>query len=297
MWDSPGGGTKGALYAAIFSKCIQSGLKPDVVVTASVSSIIWIGLALGIYDPQWIEITLRRTAAIKIKDFFDVPPVNKKGKLTFWAVLRALTGKESLGVQNVSKVLESVIGEVIFEYYRDDERLPDILVCAYDYHARSMKYWNLKKLTWKQANLVIAASCALPVNTEGVWIDGRLYYDAGVVSQNPLVEIPGLIKMSREVVSVIPKNMNLHKIKDPNNILDVLSWFIDTRTMHSSKNDELQLDELCEDAGIKPLKLYAQYEDINPYFTDPAKLKQQQQKNMDAAEPRIKAHIKEQYSE
>lgn len=148
---------------------------PDAMTGVSAGAITMIPAAMGMWDTI-IPIGLN----VELKTFFKIPPVTKKGKIRTIAAIRALFGK-SLGVQRVKELYASIVTPEIFSRYQDGD-YPVCYALAVNYQTAEPVAFNLKdkNTSYEKALDAIAASSAIPVFTQPIFIDGQMYYDGGV---------------------------------------------------------------------------------------------------------------------
>jgi predicted acylesterase/phospholipase RssA len=299
VYDLAGGGTIGAAYAGQISELIKAGLLPSKIIAVSVTAVQGIAIALAAHNEEWRHKLLEYSRNLVLKDFFDVSPVNKKGKLSWAAIMRLIAGKTSLGVQNTGKLLDKLIGEEGYNIYKKDPNTAPVYVAAVDYDTRKLVLINLKdkNKTWKQVKNDIEKSSVIPfwvqgvedVDEEGV---ARLYYDGGVTDQNAGNTAKDLLIGADLVVYSCARPSKSFKIDRPKNAINVLEWFIATRNMHGATMDLYKLKKICKEIGAEILELFVYLDKIEPYNTNKEYLHRIQKEAEHNARERIKEFLK-----
>lgn len=270
-----GGATKitGLLSA---SKAISQKMdyRPDIITGVSSGAICAMIVATGLYSKA--EEVLKD---LSLSTFMDQPPVNSKGKLTLNAYIRALTGKNSLGVQNIPKVLSQIITKEVFDRYQMQSRImPDVWIIAINARTGAPRSWNAKWLTYEKYLQVVAASCAIPVFTQPIEIEGEIYYDGGLRNHIGGAWLLKHIKPQvGEMISIFsrPKieDFKLEREKPANGLFQLLNDTITIMNIDISSNDEYAERAICKARGIKYLPLHMPSITKSVYDVDKDRLK------------------------
>jgi len=233
--------------------CNNLDYKPDYIVGTSAGSILAVPLALGLYA-QVEDFVL----GFNLDDIFDIKPVNSKGGITLRAILRAITGKESLGRQNqLIKTMKKLITPEVWGYYKDACTV-ECYAGIVEFKTGKIEYVRLKDLSYNQYFSVILASTSIPVFVESVKMNDGYYYDGGVrdhIGSHWLMENFDL----DENVSIYsrPEDYDITDLNwTPGNIYQVLERTIAIMNIEVSKNDELKEDKIAAEKGIKNTKIF-----------------------------------------
>jgi predicted acylesterase/phospholipase RssA len=168
--------TKAAGEAGAAKAAAEHGLKPDVIIGVSGGAALGVPIALGMYEEA-----CHFSRDMRIADWFDIPPVNDDGRITWAAIGRALksvwgaiTGKKgkgaiySFGVQNTKKTLSKVITEDLFNTYKDGDYAP-VYIVSVDWVKTEIRVRNAKMLTYREYLSAVDASAKLPISSTAYW--------------------------------------------------------------------------------------------------------------------------------
>jgi predicted acylesterase/phospholipase RssA len=257
-----GGGTKiHGLFAAAKEVMKNHGYYPDYYTGISAGAILAIPLALRLYDE--IEAI---TSTLTLKTFFSKSPVNKKNKISIWAVLRAtlgalgITKTNSLGeMGNLEPLLRKVITPERFKEYQESKETFISYVGYIDAKTAGRRYVNLKEVDYETAIKSIIASSSIPVFTEPVHIGGDIGIDGGVRDHIGTGWILDQIKIDK-TISIYSRPESLEGYLDPiwkdKNFLGILMRTMDILLMEVSKSDEKIEDEICSNKKIGQKKIF-----------------------------------------
>jgi len=273
-----GGSTKIAgIAGAAYQLMEQERYAPDVISGVSAGAILTLPIVLGKF--KQVESVVKN---LKLSDIFDVSPVNEKGKIGWKSIWRVICGKTSLGRQrNMIKTLKSIISEEDFINYKANYKYPIIYIGTVDFKTGSRVYFNLKdkSINYEKYLQIILASASLPVFTESVHMqcDGldTILYDGGIRDSIPtswvLENHPGIT----ETVSVIARAQD-YKMRSiewtDENVMNVLSRYVDITNIEISKSDEALEDLLCEKMNVKQTKVFLPIQLKSAYEIDHDKL-------------------------
>ncbi|MCG3165556.1 MAG: hypothetical protein POELPBGB_01324 [Bacteroidia bacterium] len=279
-----GGGTKiVGLFGAAEVLIVEKGYKPDVISGISAGAILSVPLALGKYD-EIKDLVLNA----RLSDFFSEAPVSDTGGFKAGAIWKIITGKPYLGKQlNLEKTLSKVVRKEEFEAYKKDSSKPTCIVGTVNFYDASRWYFDLKNdpaITYDLFLKIVNASASLPVFTNGIQIryNGKdLYlYDGGVRDHCPtaymLEKHPDYGNKIKKSISIYsrPEEPSLppDSFKD-NNVLDILSRYIDIANIEVSKNDEWQEIRLARENSISLWQIYMPSIMKTVYDTDKGRLR------------------------
>ncbi len=271
-----GGSTKIAGLTGAALEVIKTyKYNPDVISGISAGSILALPIVLGKWD--MLEKAVKH---LSLHDFFDVPPVNSKGKFTLHAIWRLITGKSSLGRQrNLIKRLKEFVSEVEYSQYQHSENMPIIYIGTIDFKSGSRYYFNLKdiKNTYEMYLKIVLASASIPIFIEEVTmnVDGEQVhlFDGGVRDHIGTPWVLQHVQGITESVSIYSRPED-YKIGswEPGNVLNVLNRYVDIVNVETSKSDEMLEDLLCETKKIKQTKIFLPTVLTSLYDTDLTRL-------------------------
>jgi|GEM_PF-380619 len=271
-----GGGTKIAgLYGAAETIIFSKGYRPDIISGISAGAILAVPLAMAMKKPELRAKIRKMVLNPTMKQIFDIPPTNQKGKLRiFNAILRLVCGKSSFGSQaNLKKTLGALITEELFHEYVSDEDFPICIVGTVDFYTGKNFYFNLKEQTYSNFLELVNASASLPIFTTGYAFDGvlkdfegksstnskALLFDGGVRDHSPTQRILKSTMFKSKIAetgTIFSRPKLLKDILNPNNfkagkIMSILSRYVEITNAEVSKNDEQNEQRLIQASGGK----------------------------------------------
>ena len=276
-----GGGTKiGGLFGAAEQIILNKGFKPDIISGISAGAVLSLPLALGKFED------LRNLVVnFTYDDFFSKKPMNKDGKPTIGAFIRAVMGKPYLGRQdNLEKKLTELISRSEYEAYQNDNSKPDCIVCSVDFVTGKRFFYSLKDRTvdYNKFPKVVNASASIPIWTNPIELmeqgKKRILYDGGVrdhIASHWILSESDYANRITENVSIFSRPANydiLSEDYENKNLIDVLMRYIDIVNTEVSKNDEQLADAECKAKGIKNTKIYLPKIMENVYDVNPSNL-------------------------
>lgn len=250
-----GGATKIAgLTGAAFELIENFNFKPDIISGVSSGSILTLPIALG----KWNELE-QAVKNLKMSDFFDIAPVNKKGKFRLIALWRIIIGKTSLGSQlNLVKTLEELISEEDFIEYQHGD-YPKIYIGTVDFKTGGRHYFNIKDTlySYKDYLKIVLASTSAPIFTAEVKMQDMILFDGGVRDHIATPWVIGCENVT-ETVSIYsrPENYVTDLKWKAENVLNVLERYVEITNIEISKSDEALEDLICEKKNIKQTKIF-----------------------------------------
>lgn len=240
-----GGSTKIAGLFGVAKAINEKNYNPDIYVGISAGSVLALPIMLG----KWKE-TEKMILNLSLDDFFINKPVNEKGKLTLNAIGRVITGKISLGTQDVGKAIRKIVSEKEFESLKKTDK--KIFVGTVNFHTGKREYFNVLEYNFVEALALINASASIPLFVEPVKFKGQLYFDGGVRDHSGANIILNQFSELKEVVSIYSRS-SIAGLKEwsPSDLFSVLERTVDIMSNEISQNDE-QLERVyCENNNIK----------------------------------------------
>ena len=260
------------------------GYRPTDISGISSGGILSVPMALRKWD------LLREiTQVFNIDDIFDIKPINKKNKVSFKAILRAIFGESSLGTQNtLKKTISKIITEEEFNRYQEGD-FPNCWIGTIDFKTADRLIVNIKEKKYSYDDYLVLtnASASIPLAVEGVEFnfngEKKILYDGGVrnhiLSSWMLKNIPNV----SESISVFSRPKRYVDILDPTwvnkNMLDVFMRLTDINSIEISKKDEIEelyLIELMNHKSLNKIKnkqIFIPYIIKDLYDTNPKKLR------------------------
>lgn len=285
LLGGPGASTKGAGVGPALCECIRQGYNYDYYAAVSYSSVIAVPLALNMFKE--IE---EQSITLNHNKFMDVSPMNSKGKLTWRAIGRAIGSFlapkrfNSLGVQNVQKLLKQFVTREMFEEYQNGD-YPVIYICAVDKGTKKAVLWNIKEKEYVGYDTyldMVSASSRIPIWTQPQLVtykgESRLYYDGGITDTNAAMLVLELHNDITEVLSIYPRP---EEIKHNSNPLEVngifsqkgsMTWMIETLVDDNITDDIKTEQQTCKDRNVKLTQIFLPTVLQSLYDVDPVRL-------------------------
>jgi len=283
LLSGPGGSTKGAGIGPALCEAVRQGFDFDYYVGVSYSSIIAVLMALGMHkdvEEQSIKVTHNKV--------FDVAPMTKKGKISPAAVMRMIGSIfapkkfNSLGLQNVQKLLKQFVTKELFEQYQNGD-YPIVYICAVGVGDQMPTLWNIKEkefVSYETYLDMVSASSRIPVWTQPQAVtykgETKLYYDGGMTDTNAGSLVLDLHSDITEVVSIYPGPIPLaaSNADEVKGVIGAIEWTIDTMLRDIIRNDIINEKDVCGDKGIALKQILLPDVLKNLYDTDPKRLQQ-----------------------
>lgn len=274
LLDLSGASTKFACHAAASKAIYDLGFRADVIVGVSSGAIASVPIALGMYDAM-----KQYSTNVKTKDFFDRSPMNKEGKIDIAnALWRIARGKNSLGMQNVSKLLRQVVTERLFEEYKIGNLYPSCFALAINSDTGKHRFFDLKDLDYSTYLKVMEATSAIPFATAPVEIEGDRYFDGGVLNHIGGVEF---LQKYNEIFKFTQVVTNFSRPQELGNlsrgwakdIFGVADRMWKLNLFDKSKDDEQKQVEYCKNNNISLKQMFMPKVLDGLYDTDSERLK------------------------
>lgn len=271
--STKGGGTAGGALEAVRLH------RPKAIICTSVGAILALPVALSM-DKKYTHLRgdiLYHTANVNMKDMFPKWPALTAGG---WphpkAAIRAITGKNSLGLQDTTHYVKNFVSQGDFDYYKATKELPTIYVSVTNYQTGKLEYVNLKALNYEEALLYIEASARMMVFAQPVIIDGVAYYDGGTIDKSGSDLAKGILELHNisNVVSIYHHEQEMPAAKQavPTNIKQAAGRMLEIWMHYKDVNDQKLMTNTCDDLGIKHHKIYIDNYMQSFYDTDKKRL-------------------------
>lgn len=249
-----GGATRFAGLVSAAIECYKHGYLPKIIAGTSSGALMSLPLALGKFDT-----ILQASINVERDDFFDISPTTNKGKISWCGVFRALFGYYSFGVQNIPDLLRKYVSKEEFESYQKDDSMPDIFIMAVNANTANPKFWNLKDDTidYEKYLLIVAASCAIPIMTQAIWIDDQPYFDGGMRNHIPSAAILSKYNIGRSI-SIYARPQKFVEFDDKwgDGIIKMIWRTIRIMSIAISKADERNEKAICLLKNIKNCQIF-----------------------------------------
>lgn len=269
-----GGGTKiAALAGAAITLMEDYNYKPDIIVGTSSGGILSLPIAMGLFYE-----TKELIFSLTYNKLFDIKPINDKGKIRLWPIIRVLFGAESLGKQNnLIKTISKLITKERFEEYKTNDAYPSVYLVAVEFKTGKRKYFDVKKLNYAEYLKAVNATSAIPFFVESVKYDNGYYYDGSLRDHLGSSYIMENFNITENVsIYSRPEDYNKTDLNwYPKNVVEVILRSTDIMLTEISKNDEFQEDSISEKKNIKNTKIFMPHIlSSNSYELNKEKLKE-----------------------
>lgn len=226
---------------------------PDVITGISGGSFILLMVVFEMWD-KMEEMTLE----LELEDFFDSPPVNKKGNFTAKAILKlaynsilAKFGRKPINGFSTMNVARKTISEIItpelFERYKKDKSLPECYIGIVDIKTGSRFTPKVRDLSYEEWLDYTIASGSIPVFAHTSPKDSW-YLDGGLRDHALNISVLNKEKNIKRCITLFsrPENYKLKPINDNTGIGGVLFRSVDILNVEISKSDEQITKKWCQ---------------------------------------------------
>lgn len=123
VWAFSGGAAKWIALARTAQVSKEKGLRPDIIIGTSSGSLLAPIIAVAYDMPELMDQAIKFGETLDVPDMFpkNHHPFNKKGKPTFNAVTRILTGYSHFGIQDIRPLYLKVFKQEHFELLKKSE--------------------------------------------------------------------------------------------------------------------------------------------------------------------------------
>jgi NTE family protein len=231
-----GGGTYIYGIAEAVKRIAEKGYSPDIVAGTSAGAIV--ALAYCVLGDEFYDAVM----AFKPTEAMVKRPFTDGGRLTWSAIWRMVTFRNSLGVQSITPLLKKVITKQQFMSWQANEHSPEAYVTIVDINTGGRLLMNLKGMPYEVALLCVEASTRVPILTEPLEINGRHYIDGGIRDHNPSGLLLESVHGVTDIVSVYARPKDSKTTQ-----LTKMSWyFILFRTLEIYAIEVSKAEEKAE---------------------------------------------------
>lgn len=269
-----GGAAKFSGIAGAGIKAIELGYKPNVILGISSGAIASIPLALGLFCQMRYK-----GDNLSPNDFFvkNRHPIGKKGKVSLGAIFRVLGGANTLGEQDVSKLLKEVITESLWDEYKHGDYADCIVGYVRAYDAKFIMSSLKLCPTREQAIYEIMKSSKITPIVKAHYQDGVGYIDGGFRSHNMAGKFLDRYKNVpvESLVSVFARSKDFDSInrKWDKNIIETTFRGYEIMNIEISKKDEYMEKVEMERRGISDKHVQIFMPSIDGKYSTGGKLK------------------------
>lgn len=252
-----GGATKFAGILGAAHTVLNKGFKPTIILGISSGALAALPLALGL-----VPKAKKVGTTLTLCSFFTKSPINAKGKISWNAIGRIVTGQLSLGLQDAKRLLADVVTEKEFLRYKQDLSLPEVYVGTVNYDRGERQVFKLRDLSYYEMLDAVEASSRIPIMVQPQVIKGERYYDGGVTDHNlASYFIDSKLDMKvEELVSVFsrPKDFKVNEISTEwdKDLFSVIERTLEIMNIEISKTDERLEQSLSKERNFKLTQIF-----------------------------------------
>ena len=118
VWGFSGGAARFIALARSAEVCMKHGTKPDIIIGTSSGAILASLIAVAYDKPELMKVAIEFGETLDIQDMFPgkgQKPFNKRGKPTFNAGTRIITGENHFGIQDIGPMFKKVFKQAHLE--------------------------------------------------------------------------------------------------------------------------------------------------------------------------------------
>lgn len=263
----------GGLAEGFRETVVNNSYEFDIVAGISATGVLAPIACLALKDPSIFDEVRELAINTSLKDIFPGAfnsPINRKGKLTLSAIIRLISGKNSLGIQNIRPVFEKVFPKSRFDDFKKTD--PICLVMCVEPRTAARVLFDLKKCdTYEELVLKVDLTSRIMFWTQPGIFNGKKFVDGGMRNHTPSPKVLREYPAITEVVSVWsrPKIEELTPVENwDDDALSVLERMIEIMSFQISRSDEEIENLICEIRGISPIQIFLPYLK-GLYNTDP----------------------------
>jgi predicted acylesterase/phospholipase RssA len=245
-----GGSTKIGFLAGAAIELMKNN-DYEILVGISAGSIIC--LLLGVKDYDTLEYSILDTTE---DDFFEVKPTKKNGKISFKALMRVISGKQSLGKYSLDKLLKKYYTPEKHDLLRQSGKI--VKIGAVNLNLVKIEYCDITKVDYETAIQWVVASSSIPITTETVKIGEYYYIDGGALEHVGGMNAIEEGVTSLDVVFSRPERLELTESDvewKPYNVLGVILRTLSVMSRNITLENESEIKLTCYQKNI-PLNMY-----------------------------------------
>ncbi len=213
-----GGGARGAYEVGVWRFLEEIGWKADLATGTSVGSInaalVSMGWTAADIENYWLSLRRR-----KVYHY----PIWKSIKSSFSSLTGGSRRPPSIFD---SKPLHNQLLKIIdLERLHNEET--ELVITATDVERAQVHYFVGEEITVKH----ILASCSIPVFFPWQEIDGKTYWDGGIMANTPI--LPAIQRNAKEIIIVLLSPLFEDKVPLPRNHKEAAAWTMDLSAIGS----------------------------------------------------------------
>jgi len=171
--------------------------------------------------------------------------------------------------KGLERILNEEINQNEFDHYLYDKYSPTCYIHTFDLETNENVYHNLHSLTLDEAKKAVLASCSIPFWVKAQKVKDKKEFDGGIGKHNAS---EWLIQTHHKDIDIMysiysrTKDIGLYKWNFTYKLLRLLDRVFQVFSLHQSKRDEIDTDEICNKNAIEHLKIFPSFVLTNSTF-------------------------------
>lgn len=302
--DFPGGSTLAPMFIGSTEVLYSKGIKPDVIITVSVTSLLSIHLAMGFKHRNLLKIASKVARKVKPSTIWAKRknPFNEEGDFNVTGKWRLITMQPSFGIQDTTRVFKEYVSAEMFQKYKKGVEFghyPEVFITTWDWKTKKQIFHRVADMTYGLLVLTAEASAHIDTITNPIWIPNFGWqFDPGRIDQNAGHKFLNGdclnfddIKQYTEGIGTV---YSQYPRKDFKEEREPCSWFIvndsslKASVFEGSKGDEAQMYKICHQIGIGHFPIILNAPDIPTYETNNEIMEQLYQDGINQTKEQLK---------
>ncbi len=215
-----GGGARGAYEVGVWRYLEEVGWKADIVTGSSVGSINGCLIAMG-WSVDQMEAFW---ASLRKKHIYRYP---------IWARIKSLFRFITKAPRRRPSVFDSTPLHRTLRQTIDLDKIrnskTELVITATDIERARLQYFVGDEITVKH----VLASCSIPVFFPWQEVDGKTYWDGGIMANTPI--LPALNRHAKEIIVILLAPVFEDKVPLPKTQNEAAAWTLDLATIGAFK--------------------------------------------------------------
>ncbi|MDX1957905.1 MAG: patatin-like phospholipase family protein [Leptospiraceae bacterium] len=229
-----GGGGRGAYQAGVYRYLSEKSYTPDIVCGASVGAINAVAIASGM-DSQRIE---ELWESIKRKNVM---------RYSYWNIIKNFFLRRFSPIAD-SRPLENYLKSKI-DFSKIKDSPIDLFVPAVNIVSGQLEFFDKNEITVRH----IMASSSMPIIFPWQEIDGRYYWDGGLMANTPV--LPLIERDVRDIIIVILSPVGSNLLELPRNTIEAAERAFELSLLASFENFKSRIEQSKSKFTMKSLMI------------------------------------------
>ena len=259
VWAFSGGAARFIALARAAEVCMSQGTKPDIIIGTSSGSLLAPIIAVSYSKPELMAEAIEFGETLDVQDMFPYKgnkPFNKKGKITWGAIGRIITGYSHFGIQDIKPMYKKVFTEQHFLLLQGS----DIKCYAFGVNGQDgttkIVCLNDAKSLDDMIDMIELSSRIVPF-VQPAEFDNQKYVDGGFISFNPAMWLFNQVNI-KELITIYSKPVTKSiaaNSKWDDNVLSVTTQMLHTTTHWLGVKDSIIEELFCKLHNIPYLRI------------------------------------------